>query len=670
MKSNLMLVIILALFLSIILTWPLLPNITSYYTDQGDYSLVGSNLWYNQDSLKTGRIFSPKDYWHGFQFYPQPYSLAFANNSVSPTFIFAPIYWISGNLPLSVNSYALATLVLSFITSFYMIRYFLGDKGEKGNKGDRVIFLASIVGAFIYTFNPQTMGRFPQHLDILGKYFLPLVFLFAYKLLEKPTLKKGLLFFLFFTLNSLTAAYYQIFSLIMLPIVALPFLIGHLRKGDWGYLGRLGRSGLVGLIFLPILLYFNLPYLQFSQQEGAYRPLEATPFFSARINDWFVPSPDNMFYSGWVKSMEPLREPKDDRNILNYEEHTLFTGILPLILFILGFKYFLKQKNGRIYFLLLLILPFILTFGPFAGYKEDGFRLPFYYLYKFVPALEGIRSPTRFEFLFFIPFALIASFGVKWILEKKAGKRGVWVIGIIGVILILENLTIKNFDIRSQSLKLVADTGIENLNFLKNSAVLHFPIYSTEDADVFGKNSAYTNWATQTGEKIVNGNTSYLPPDQLGLLASFQQGFNEKGIGILSALGVDYIIVHKNLLQTGDQAIFSKMEQGLLKGAVLNTSELLIVKLSSYNQSVSVCTIKDMDIRSSKIADDNFTPVLALIINNKKDCYLISTFDNRYQQKTINIDGSMKKVHFRLPIVIAPQDQIILSESDRTLRVE
>lgn len=649
-----LLVLGVAIVLTTILTWPFALNMGSYFSDNGDYPFNVAQLWYNQDSLITGRIFSPKDYWHGYQFYPQPYSFAFANNALVPSLVFAPMYWISGNIVLAGNFYTFLTFVLSFMAAFYTIRYFMGDRGDKGNKGDLVVIAASMAGAFIFTFNANTMVRFPQHLDVLGKYFLPLVFLFAFQFFEKPTLKKGLLLSLFFTLNALTNNYYGIFTTILLPVLVLPFLISHLRKGDFGYLGKLGKYGLVGLVFLPILLYFYLPYLDFSQKEGVTRTLGDTVFFSARVNDWFGSSPDNFLYGGWMKAIDPFREPKDGRGILNYEEHSLFLGFGALALFFIGL---VKGdwgdrgnmgNRGRWYFFMLLVIPFILMLGPFFNGEEDGLPLPFYFLYEWIPVLRGIRSPARFEFVMFIPFALIASFGALWLSRKV---RGIWVIWVIGGLLILENLTPKDFSLRSEVLDKMESVDRSQLAVLKGKVTLHLPIYDTADADNFGNNSGYTNWVTKTGERIVNGNTSYLPADQLMFLSDIKSnGLNEKNILKLKALRVEYVIFHKD--------------------------EVEIVDLAKTNLNPKICSFPgDFDIQFGKAApggiiDEGSKPTYAVGIRNKSDCFLPGIYGDRYRIIDVELDGVSKKAHLRMPIIIGPGEQMVLSEIERSLRIE
>lgn len=625
-------IILLAILLTAVFTWPFILNIGSFYTDQGDYATHGSILWWNQDSIKTGRIFNQKEYFRGYMFYPHPYSLTFANNHVFPALIFSPIFWLTNSLPFSINLYVFFTFVACFCSSFYVINYFVKNK------------LASLAGAFIFTFNPQIITRFPQHIELLARFFLPLIILFAYQTFKKPNFKSAFFLWLALTLNSLSANYFQIFAIIFLPVFAIPFLFSNLRKKNWQYFLDLIKVSLVGLIFVPVILYFNLPFWNFSIKEGVVRSIDESIFFSARINDWFAPTENSLLYGNWSKYLFNFREPKDDRGILNYEEHTLFLGVLPIILFVLGLKPFLKQ-SFKSPFLILLAVSFILTFGPYLSYQTDGFKLPFYYLYQVLPLMKGFRAPGRFEYIFYIPFSLIATFGALWLIKK----RGIWIIGVIGVILILENFTIQDYSTRSGIFHKIDQIGLENISFLRSKKVLHLPVYTLDDADIFGKNSVYANWLTKTHEIMVNGNSGYFPPDILALLYETDKDLNEQVLIKLSALKVDYIVIHKDLMTSGQLQKLQSQENLYIKGIVFNQFDTVIIDLAKLNLAPKICNLEqDFDIQI-----EGEKPFRSVILTNKEDCYLPSIYEDRYRE--------IKGVNVRLPIIIGPGEQIILS---------
>lgn len=655
--KNFLIILVLAITLSIILSWPLAANLTSYYEDAGDYATHGSIFWYNQDSIKTGRIFNQVEYFKGYQFYPHPYSLAFANNHVFPSLIFSPWYWLTNSLPFSLNVYTFLTFVFSFIACFYFINYFVKDP------------LASLIGSFIFTFNPQTMSRFPQHIELLGKYFLPLIFLFAYKLLHKPNFKDAFWLFLFITLNSLTANYFQIFTYVLLPIAALSFIWTNVWCRNWPYFLNLAKVSLLGLIFVPVLLYFNLPFWEFSQKEGAFRSVSETVFFSARITDWFASTPNNLIYGSWTKYLEKFRQPKDDRGILNYEEHTLFISLLATILFFIGLKYFRKQELNRSFFLILLLASFIFSFGPYFNGAEGTIKLPFYYLHEAIPIMKGIRAPSRFEYILLIPFVLTASFAVKRFL-KKYHKYSKYIFFGFLIILILENFNFRQFDAKSRILKKVNQLS-SRLDFLQNSITLHLPVFTIADADIFGKNSIYLNWLTKTHETVVNGNSGYFPPDILALLFEANDNLEENTLQKLATLGINYLIIHKDLM-TDQELNRINQSRGLLsQGKIFDLEGIEVIDIAKYNFKTPTCILeRDFNFKLSKEAEiDSEKDAYALVLTNTQDCLLVSIYNDRYRKIPVEVNGAKKQAYFKVPILIGPKEQIVLSELDHQLRI-
>lgn len=422
--------IIIGFLLTILLTWPLALKINSFYGDASEYSLVGWILWYNQESITTGRIFYQQDYFNSNQFFPLPFSLAYSDHLFAPSLIFAPIYWLSRNLVFSVNYFAILTFVLTFVSSFYCLNFFVRKK------------FASLLGAFVFTFNPFTFAQFfGHHLQLMNKYFLPPLFLFAYLYIRKPSLKNSFFFFLFFTLNALSGVYIQTFSIIFIPLFWLPFIISNLAAKNIKFFYNFLRNSLIFLFFLPILLYFNLPYLNFSKLENVSRSLEETAALSARGIDWISSLQNNLVYGGLVQSLEPFREPRDRNGSFNHTEHVLFTNIMPLVLFLVGL---LSMKRGVTFyaFFILLFFSAIFTFGPyFYGWnnKQGMGTTLFYHLYQSSKIFQGIRVLTRLQVIFYFPFSLFISFGVIQLLKLNK-KILVLLLGFICFSLILENI--------------------------------------------------------------------------------------------------------------------------------------------------------------------------------------------------------------------------------------
>ncbi|MFH0936769.1 MAG: hypothetical protein V1808_00540 [Candidatus Daviesbacteria bacterium] len=661
----------ISFLLTVIFTWPFVTKIPTFYYERGDYQLTGAFLAYNESQLRNGKIFE-QNYFHGFQFYPQPYSLVYSDLRLIPTLIYAPIFWLTHKFVFSVNLTTFLTFVLSFISIFYTLNYFTRQR------------LASVIGAIIFTFNPLTFSRFPEHFELLNKYFLPLVFLFAYKFLDLPNLKNAFLFFLIFTLNAFSATYFQIFAIIILPIFVLPIFIWRIIKKDIHYFIQVFKYSLVFLAFIPIFLYFDGAYLNFSNQEGSKRTLLENAFYSARLIDYFCSTPKNFLYGSFVKDIEKFRAPLEN-GTLNYQEHTLFLNIIPTILFIFSSIWLFKRLKEKkadlqkklllISFSLVLFISFIFTFGPFfQGWNgtNGSLKLPFYYFYQYLPFFQGLRAPTRFLFIFYIPFTLLITLGLSHLSKKFKNKTYYFLFfGILLLTLFIESYTPQPmnppYETTSSFIKKIENIQAKDkLTFLGGKKTLHIPVLTSSN-DV---ESIYVNWAAVTHEKIVNGNRgSFLSTDQGIFLKNLDDKLDEETLKQLFLLGIDYIIFHFDLLdQKTDQY---KSWQNLYQiGTIFNQNDIKILDLKKYNFTGRKCDFeKDLDATVKVAKEEKFNQNFYVVeLKNKSDCYLTSVYLEKYKKIDFYINFLKQTALLKLPVFFEPYQTKLFAEVYGNLR--
>lgn len=680
-------IIILSFILTAIFTWPFISKLDTFFYDDGEYQLSASIMAYNSSSISSGKIFNRKEYFNGFQLYPQPYTLAYSDLRLLPSIIFMPIFiFLKTLIPqvqayiFSVNLVTLLAFVLSFITSFYAIHYLVKNP------------LAVLVGAVVYTFNPITFSKMPEHFEYLNKYLLPLVFLFGFKLFKDPTLKNSLIFFLVLTLNAFSTIYYQIYTFILLPFFTLPFLISSFLKKDKKYFLKLIFCSLIFIIFVPIFIYFNSPYLEFSKKENATRSLLENSLFSARLIDYVSAPPNNWVYNSFVKSIVEFRAPKGNNGEFNYLEHSLFLNIIPLVLFCFFLWYFFKNQGFRrkdnfvfLSFGVLLVVSFVLTFGPFfQGWNSSDSQIksPFYFLYQNLPLLKGVRVPTRAQFLFYVPFSLFISFGLSYLLSKvsmRSKKLPYFLVIIILLGLFVENFTPsaigRPYSSTSSMLATINKINSEgkSLDFLKGKVVLHLPT-SVKDP---GKTGGFLNWTALTGEKMVNGNWGSFPvSSQVQLLLGLDKKLDEESLKSLKVLDVNFIIFHKNLLEDKKQ-IYEKFVDSYQNSIVYDSNNILIIDISKLNLKYNQCNFEsDIDISIQKAMIPSLIQDIYIVqVKNKSDCYLPQKYMEKYKEITVyqkDLFGNrVKKIFYlNLPPVIPPVSKFLLSEINNELRVE
>lgn len=669
---QLLTLIILGSLLTTILTWPFLLKITLFYSDIGDYPENGYLLWYNQFSFVTGRILNPSEYFNSFQFYPWPYSMAYSELLLIPSLVFSPIYWISQQLAFSLNFYVFLSFVLSFISSFYCLNYF--------TKNERVPYLvskfAAFLGAIVYTFNPLTFAHFPNHLQFMSKYFLPPLLLYGYLFFKKPETKNALFFFLFFTLNALTSFNLMFFSNFALVIYLIFFFALNFYKRNYIYFLNILKKSLFFILFIPLLVFFYFPYLNFVHKEKATFDLQLLWLYSATLKDWASPLPNNLLYKNLLPTNRTEKIPGWGYADIS-EEHTLFINAVPSILAILSLVFLIRslrkqnkrEINDRLLLfvsLLVLMVSVILSFGPHLS----NIKLPFYYLMHWLPIFKGTRVPSRFQFIFYIPFSILVSYGIMIIYKAKGryckARTLVHFIPIfisLTALLIVENLN--NFKFDSTSSILREKQFIEhNFGFLNGKSTLHFP------RSYLGEEARYLTFGTITHEKMINGYSSYMPPDWFSFMDSFKKSLEEDDLKKLKIIGIQYIIIHKDILSKEQAQNLSRNQTFLQKGTIFDKNGIQIISLDNFVFDFKLCSIdRDFDFILERLSSFNVNFYL-LNIENKSDCYLTSILQNRYRSKIIYGNGTAKTAFIRMPIIIAPFEKISVDEINRNLKIE
>lgn len=653
-RGKLLTAFLTGLICTVALTWPYAAHLSAFYPDHGDFPWNGWILWYNHLAVTKGFIFNPTRYFDSIVRYPMPYALCYSEHMFVPSLIFFPIYALSGNLPLSVNLFVFSTFILNYMAAF-IAAYFFTESAP-----------AATVAAIVYAFNPLAFSAFPHLFQLSNRYFLPFVFLYAYLYFESPSPINAFLFFMFFTLNGLSVIYFEVFTLALLPVFLLPYLFHHLRKKDFVYFVRLVKPAWTAIPFIPALLYFNLPYLAFSAKEGVVRTIgEWAVQSSARWVDWFSPAPNNIPYFQLFRLVNPMRSVGNPAP--GYFDHTVFLGILPVILAAIGIIYLVGRGGlaSRSY-LLVMAAAFILSFGPYYlgwnGVYRPGqsyFRLPYYYLYSLTPLLNGIRTPTRFQFVFYVPFSLFCAYGFEFIRRRRNELARLALI-LIPLLLAAENLCVWNYNDTSYFLTGYAGNGyLKDRNYFVGKVTLDLPYY-TRDFE-----TRYYTWQTLTGAVTMDCfGGSYVPEDVLSLLTPNAVIPSPESLRAFKAIGIDDIVIHKDLIRRdfpGADLSAAEKWSGIKS---FEDRDLLILDLNRLPRVPECEPEKNFTLAlETPPAASRSNPVsFRVFLKNEADCYLASRYGDRYVKASVIIGKSSYVTYLKLPVVMEPRAGAVLTD--------
>lgn len=382
------LVIFIFLGLSVFLTWPLAPHFTDSIPGGGDAYQNLWNYWWLNKALFELRT---TPYRTDFVFYPQKVFLFLHTLAPLNGLISVPFEKLWGLVAASN-----LMIFLSFILTGYGMFLFLWFVTED--------FWAALAGAFVLAFCPYRMSRLLGQYNYLGTQWLPFFLLFLVRFHRQGKFLNLVLVVLFLWLSFFTDYYYFIFSL----AIGLLYILWFFRSPE--KLRSVFLALLVGA--LPALLFL---FLVFSF-KGAYE--EITGWAGAGTNSLdlgaiFVPSFYHPFWGRFFKNFYRLVSGV-------FPEYLGFVGWTLILVFIFSWAKLRRQMEGFAFWALAVGLFFIFSLGPvlhIAG-RIWFIPLPFAAIH-YVPVLNHLRLPARFNLLTVFSLAVIFAFFMKWLFRQR-----------------------------------------------------------------------------------------------------------------------------------------------------------------------------------------------------------------------------------------------------------
>lgn len=501
------------LLVSVWLTWPLLPRMTTGLSSSADSLL---NAW----ALGWSFHILPLDPLRLFDaniFAPRPDTLAYSEHLFGIVVLVWPVFFFTSNLVLAYNTAMLVSFVLSGLGMYFLVRELTGNRW------------AGMVAGTIFLAAPYRFGHLLQ-IQLLTMQWFPFVFFCLVRFLRQGRLRQLAGIVVFSLLQVLSCNYYAVylaFSVVLFGAVLLLFGRTLLSRRIVALL--VSGAGLVALASLP----FVLPYER-NRERGFYRRYEDVVHFSASLPDYLTPSSFNR---------SPLWGflPAEQRS-----ERTLFMGIAALALAGIGVLSRKAREAGgtdRVFWIFaigIVASSVILSLGPELRWNGTLLPLPYRFFYRHLPGFGGMRAPARLAVLVLFGVAALAGIGTSSLL-RRTGRWGRWIApGLLGFLL---------FEYQTYSLGRVLPMAPEIPavhRFLAQApgkgAVLVLPIHEGEQII---QESLYMYYSTAHFRPLVNGYSGWWPNDYwelVGRLRSFPTARTLRFL--LDRAPVDTLVVH------------------------------------------------------------------------------------------------------------------------------
>ncbi|MDD2751781.1 MAG: hypothetical protein PHN59_01445 [Candidatus Omnitrophica bacterium] len=442
---------------------------------------------------------------------------------------------ISVSPPAAYNIQVLVNLFLSGIFSYLLVYYVTGSR------------LSALFSAIIFVFCPFQSVRRWQHLGLTFNQWIPLVIFLAIRLRDNNCRKNRL-----FLLLGLLLLFSFDWSIILMTMTALFFLLIYVvlyqwrkkffagrnaLKQDFAYIKRVFFISLIAfLILLPqfftaikgrLLLSKTAPASAFNIYR---RPLEDLFSQSAKPLSYFLPATVHPILGRFTESFigTPLYG-------MSLTEHTLYLGWIPLILAFLAFRRWRREKSGDFYigfFIFLAIAAWLFSQPPWWQFGHFKLYMPSFFMYKILPVF---RAYCRFGIVVMLAVAVLAGFGIKFILEKfKTRASRIAITALFSALVLFEFWNWPPYKVIDVS------KAPEVYYWLKEQpgdfVIAEYPL----DAD--SPNELYKLYQTKHEKRLINGTIPGTAANQSSK-ALKKLSSKETVIG-LDKIGVRYILVH------------------------------------------------------------------------------------------------------------------------------
>lgn len=413
--------------LAVYATWPLARYAASR---------VPSNL---ADPLENVWIFSwaahalahdPLGVFHANMFFPERFTLAYAENMVGLSALVAPLYWVTGNGVLVVNVAILAVFATSGFGTYLLAR----ELGAPRTAG----FLAGAA----YALSPWRVDQL-AHPHIVAVHLLPFVLLVLVRLGRRPTRRLVVALALLLALQFWSSLYGGLLALCAVGVWAA-WIVACRRRAA---LPTLARAGVGVGLSLVLVIPVAAAYVEARRLHPEYNhPLVEHYAGSATPRSYLDPVPRGTRPVAssyrWLDRRFENRPPSSEKEL--FPGWWVLSGAGAAAA---GAGWSLVRLRSRRrrhvperpwlapagLVALVGLTGFVLSLGPRWGARPDGLRLPYGVVFALTPG-GLMRVPSRFGTLVFLALALALALG----LARVRPSRRRWLAAGLGVAMVLE----------------------------------------------------------------------------------------------------------------------------------------------------------------------------------------------------------------------------------------
>lgn len=512
--------LILLGLLTVALTWPLARYLSTHVSDRQDPLLnTWIMAWEAHQLLRA-----PTHLYDANIFFPYTNTLAYSETLLSTTVLVLPIRWFGAS---ALTMHNLAILLSFFTTALgaYVLALHLTHSR-----------LASLVAAAAFAFAPYRYGHLSQ-VQLLATGWLPLSLLYLDRTLtnSRRIVHNAALFGLFFVLQALASFYSAFFAAGACLVYALLWwwLVARGRV-PWRAVGTLAGITVVAAL---MLLTFARPYFAVQRQFDAGWTLADNETFSASLQAYLYAPPRTMIWGPLTEQFRYVYGPCCPPD-------TLFPGLTVLVLSLVALVR--CRCRRRWLFAGLLLLGFVLSLGPslkvYAS-QSTNLRLPYYWLYTFIPGINALRAPVRWALLVTLGGSILAAWAV---------SRRPYLAATAFVLVLIEFAAVPLRLVEAPQPPRVVEwldeqppTRILELPLAADVPTPAVPDDQPRRAWEVSRLLEYQYFSTWHWHTTPDGYSGFIPPRHGEFVRELQAFPSRRSIALLQGLNIQYVVVHE-----------------------------------------------------------------------------------------------------------------------------
>ena len=510
--------------LSVLMTWPLAANMKGLARTSGDGLYSIWNVAWVAHALVT----NPLEIFEANIFYPHPHSLAYSEANIVAGLVAVPAWLATGNAYAAHNLALLVAFTTSALCMWLLVRRLTGDTS------------VAAVAALLFAFCPYVFAH-TAHIQLLFCGGIPLSLLALHRLVDAPSVRRGVWLGLALGVTALSCAYYGIFAGLMVGYAVLFFAVSRRLWNSRRYWTSVATGALVSI---ACVAPFFIPYLSI-QEKGFARTLVESARYSANAQSYLASSSPAHY---WMLKLDAVAQWPRFTDVVFPGFLATGLGLLGLVLALSTRKPGAARTPDRETALLygsLGALAFWASFGPSAGLYAVLFRIP---LFAF------LRAPVRFGLVVVFALAVLSALALMRLLARHSARTRAIVATVLMATGIAE-LSILPFPWQPA---LPQPPGYAVLARMKPGPLAEFPFYG--ERHTFPLHTQYMALSAAHWMPMLNGYSDHIPLEfrtDAAILGSFP---SRDSFNVLRRRRIRYMGIHWDMYNERAEEIRERLQ--------------------------------------------------------------------------------------------------------------